>query len=225
MKILLAEDDSLTRTAMETILCNEGFEVIAAADGTAAMRLFHEEKPDLALLDIMMPGLDGFTVCSRMRAVSPHIPVMFVSAKSEESDVAHGLHIGGDDFLRKPFGKTELVARVYALIRRSGLSPIAQSFRFGDWEVDTATMEARISNERSCDLTWRELSLLRLLHQRAGTVVSKEELIRTCWGMEYFPESRTLDQHILNLRKKLEADAAEPRLILTMRGIGYMHSL
>ena len=226
MKILLAEDDALTRSAMEKILCAEGYDVVAAVDGLDAMQCFQRDSPDLVLLDIMMPGLDGYAVCRRMRAIRPQIPVMFVSAKSEEMDVAHGLQIGGDDFLRKPFGKSELLARVHALIRRSGLPGNPSTFSFGPWLIEPGSLCAkRAIDNVICELTWRELSMLRLLHQHVGNVVTKEEFIHHCWGFEYFPESRTLDQHVLNLRKKLELDPAEPRLIRTIRGVGYVYDV
>lgn len=224
MKILLAEDDALTRSAMEKILRAEGFDVVAAVDGLEAMRLFEADPPDLVLLDIMMPRLDGYSVCRRMRALCPQLPVMFVSAKSEEIDVVHGLQIGADDFLRKPFGKTELLARVHALLRRSGLSENPSAFSFGPWMIEPSALTAKLKNDdASCDLSWREISLLRMFHQRVGTVVTKEELIQHCWGLAYFPESRTLDQHVLNLRKKLEVDSSAPRLIRTVRGVGYVY--
>lgn len=146
-------------------------------------------------------------------------PVIFLSAKSEEVDVVLGLELGADDFLRKPFGKHELLARVRAVLRRQDNPPPA-SFSFGPWEIHPKRLIAR-NQGRDTELSPRELKVITLLASRPGEVISRDELLNACWGLEYFPESRTLDQHILNLRKKIEEDPTRPRLIETVRGAGY----
>lgn len=226
MLILVAEDDEVTREAIRDLLTVEGHQVLEAADGTAAIAAWRTGRPELVLLDIMMPGASGYDVCRTIRREDTAVPLAFLSAKSEEVDIVLGLELGADDFIRKPFGKHELLARVRALVRRKepATAAVAQeSFSIGPWRVLPRHQRAERDGHPSVDLTAREVSILHLLSSHPGEVITRDELLNRCWGMEYFPESRTLDQHILNLRKKLEEDPSEPRWIATVRGTGYRY--
>jgi len=223
--LLLAEDDAVTREALTELLENEGHRVLAARDGIEALELWRTNRPALVLLDIMMPGASGYEVCRSIRRDDRTTPVLFLSAKSEEIDVVLGLEIGADDFLRKPFGKHELLARVRAALRRNAAADPAAAISFGPWQVFPKCLSARGADDGEIDLSAREIAIICLLAARPGQVVTRDELLNTCWGLEYFPESRTLDQHMLNLRKKIEQDPSRPRLIETVRGVGYRFPL
>lgn len=222
MKILVADDDPLTLEAVCACLSADGFTPVPAANGLEALDTWRAHQPVLLCLDIMMPKLDGFEVCRRVRKENPTVPILFLSAKNEEIDVVVGLELGADDFIRKPFGKRELLARVRTALRR----PLAKSghrtaaFRMGPLTVYPDEFRAERSGQ-SMELSPREISMLSLLHQHAGRPVHRDQFLDACWGTAYFPESRTLDQHIATLRRKVEADPAEPRLIETVRGVGY----
>jgi DNA-binding response OmpR family regulator len=221
MMILLAEDDTVTREAVVELLEGEGHQVLPARDGREALDLWERHHPGLVLLDIMMPHASGYEVCRTIRRKDRRTPVLFLSAKSEEVDVVLGLELGADDFVRKPFGKHELLARVRAALRRHEEGPREpESLGFGPWRIFPKRLVASW-NGREVDLTVREVKVILLLARRRGEVVTRDELLNECWGLEYYPESRTLDQHILNLRKKLEANPSRPVLIETVRGAGY----
>lgn len=226
MKILVAEDDPLTREALVACLEGEGFAVSAAANGHEALERWQRESPDLVCLDIMMPGLDGYEVCRRIRAARSRVPVVFLSAKNEEVDVVVGLELGADDFVRKPFGRHELLARIRGALRRSvaaespNLSRRRESFEMGPLTIFPKELRAEREGE-TIELTPREIAILTLLHERRGEAVDRDTLLDRCWGMDYFPESRTLDQHIAKLRKKLGDDPSMPKVLETVRGVGY----
>ena len=220
MTVLLAEDDPVTREAVCELLAGEGHHVLAAKDGREAIDLWRSHRPELVLLDIMMPGASGYEVCRTIRGDDRRTPVLFLSAKSEEVDVVLGLELGADDFLRKPFGKHELLARVRAVLRRHEEPRENEAVAFGPWRVHPRRLVAK-HGDHEVELSVREVKLITLLARRRGEVVTRDELLNECWGLEYFPESRTLDQHVLNLRKKIEADPSNPLLIETVRGAGY----
>lgn len=226
MKILVAEDDPLTREALVACLEGEGFAVTAAANGLEAIESWKSDPPDLVCLDIMMPGLDGYEVCRRIRASDPRLPVVFLSAKNEEIDVVVGLELGADDFVRKPFGRHELLARLRAALRRNEGAKAAagprsrESFAMGPVTVYPKELRAERAGAL-IELTPREVAIMALLHERRGEAVDRDTLLNRCWGLDYFPESRTLDQHIAKLRKKLGDDPAAPRVLETVRGVGY----
>jgi two-component system alkaline phosphatase synthesis response regulator PhoP len=222
MRILIAEDDPVTLESLSACLAMEGFDVAAAADGALALELFAKGRPDLLCLDIMMPNVDGYEVCRRVRAKDTEVPILFLSAKSEEIDVVVGLELGADDFLRKPFGTREFLARVRAALRRSNSSQGAQRKCLEMAGLSVYPRELRAERGGVCiDLSPREVKILTLLHERRGEAVHRDELLDRCWGLDYYPESRTLDQHIAKLRKRIETDAAEPEIIETVRGVGY----
>lgn len=223
MTILIAEDDPVTLDALAACLQSAGYRAIPARDGAEALELWNKHKPDLCCLDIMMPKVDGYEVCRQIRAENKTVPVLFLSAKSEEIDVVVGLKLGADDFIRKPFGKHELLARIESVLRRSparGAKGRGTSFTMGDLVVYPHELRAERQG-KAIDLSPREVSILELLHERAGEVVRRDDLLNRCWGLDYFPESRTLDQHISKLRHRIEDDPDHPVLIETIRGAGY----
>ena len=224
MTILIAEDDPLTRDALAACLEQDGFEAVAVADGRQAMEAWARHRPQLLCLDIMMPEMDGFEVCRRIRQKDSRVPILFLSAKNEESDVIAGLGIGADDFIRKPFTRGEVTARIHAALRRCGVDEKRDdSFVMQDLIVRPSRLMAE-RNGTKIDLTRREVRMLALLHRQSGLPVSRDAFLDECWGMEYFPDSRTLDQHVLNLRKKVEKDPAHPVIVGTVRGVGYRFS-
>ncbi len=229
MKILVAEDDTHIREGLAEILEGEGYTVVQASDGAEALRRFEADQTDVALLDIMMPKVDGYEVCRQLIARRPGLPILFISARSEEIDHVIGLELGADDFITKPFGVREVVARIRAVTRRAqrprptASAPLAQPcFTMGDVEVSPAELRAR-RGSAVIDLSLREVKILRLLHREEGRVVSRDRLFDECWGMAYLPNSRTLDQHISRLRRRLERDPSRPTLIRTVHGIGYRY--
>ena len=226
MKILIAEDDPVTLESIDACLSGEGFSTLLAKTGKEAIRIWEQEKPDLVCLDIMMPEADGYEVCRHIRNSNQSLPILFLSAKNEEIDVVVGLELGADDFIRKPFGKHELLARIRSALRRSETSTNGKtpdSFNLSEEiTVYPAQLRAtRNSTNEEIELSPREISILTYLHQHRGEAVHRDQLLDHCWGIDYFPESRTLDQHIVKLRKRIELDPSEPTLIETVRGVGY----
>ncbi len=225
MKILVADDDPLTLEAVCACLTDEGFSPIPATQGEEALVLWRQHRPALLCLDIMMPRMDGFEVCRRIRALDVQVPILFLSAKNEEIDIVVGLEMGADDFIRKPFGKRELLARVRAALRRRA----ALNRRDGPdalimHDLTVYPEELRfVRAGQSIDLSVREVAILKMLHSHAGKPVHRDAFLDQCWGLDHYPESRTLDQHIAQLRRKVEADPARPLIIETIRGIGYRY--
>lgn len=220
MTILIAEDDPITLDALATCMESEGFTTLRAEDGRSAIEQWRSGKPDLLCLDIMMPAVDGYEVCRRVRASDQRIPILFLSAKNEEIDVVVGLDLGADDFIRKPFTRGEVMARVRSALRRVAPTENDDCFLIGDLSVRPRALVAA-RDGRNIDLTPREVSMLKLLHEHKGRPVSRDTFLDVCWGIDYFPDSRTLDQHVFLLRKKIEIDPANPVLIETVRAIGY----
>lgn len=221
MTILLADDDPLTLEALAACVADEGFKTLSAADGKQALELWREHRPQLLCLDIMMPEVDGFEVCRRVRASDAAVPILFLSAKNEEIDVVVGLGLGADDFIRKPFTRAEVIARIRAALRRAHPADgKGRHFAMRDLIVHPDALLAR-REDKSIDLTRREVLMLELLHRHAGLPVPRDRFLDACWGLDYFPDSRTLDQHVLMLRKKIEADPSRPSIIETVRGVGY----
>ncbi len=217
MKILLTEDDPLTLEALGELLHLEGFEVVEASDGEMALRLWDEVKPDLVCLDIMMPGMDGYEVCRRLREKDSRTPILFLSAKSEERDVVAGFELGADDFIRKPFTTGEVMARIRSALRRAYPEKGSRRIKMADLVVWPDELRAEQAG-RGIELTLREVKMLLLLEEKKNLPVSRDEFLDRCWGMDYFPDSRTLDQHVHMLRKKI---AGGSELIETVRGVGY----
>jgi DNA-binding response OmpR family regulator len=224
MKVLIAEDDPHMRTGVMELLENEGYRVIAAADGEQALEQWRLEKPDFVCLDIMMPKINGYDVCRQIRRADRTIPILFLSAKSEEIDKVLGLELGADDYVMKPFGMKEFVARVRAISRRcfSARGGTPETFEIGGWSVSPDELRAR-RDDRTVELSLREVQLLRAFAENPGVVLDRDRLFRDCWEGAVYPNSRTLDQHISKLRKKIEDDPKAPRIIRTIHGAGYRH--
>lgn len=228
MVVLVAEDDSHTRRGLVDVLREEGLVALPAADGRQAWDLFQQHRPNFVCLDVMMPGLSGYDVCRRIRGIDPQVPVIFLTAKGEEVDKVVGLEIGADDYIVKPFGVKELVARVRAVARRCMRDSVPRPddlpvhFRIADLEVHGRELRAHRNGE-TLDLSLREVKILAVLFQHAGEVVDRQTLMNLVWGQEYLPTSRTLDQHISQLRKRVERDAKHPLIIQTVHGVGYRY--
>jgi len=225
MKVLVAEDNAHTRAGLSEILEAEGYRVVVARDGKEALEVFEREAPDFVCLDIMMPGADGYEVCRRIRAQNGAVPIIIISAKSEEVDKVVGLELGADDFIVKPFGVKEVVARIRAVTRRflaARSEGGAASFRMADIEVFPVELRAR-RGEAVIDLSLRDVKILELLHAHRGKVLDRNTIFNRCWGIDYFPNSRTLDQQISQLRKRIEVDPRSPRIIRTVHGAGYRY--
>jgi DNA-binding response OmpR family regulator len=226
MKVLLAEDDVNTRNGLAEILEAEGYRPIPARDGREALALYQSERPDFICLDIMMPGINGYDVCREIRRHNPTIPVIFLSAKSEQIDVLLGLELGADDYIVKPFSVKEVIARIRAVTRRCLASqPAARSavpFKLRDLEVFPDELRARRGREM-IDLSLREVKILELLHRNRGKAVDRNAFFNHCWGLDHIPNSRTLDQHIAQLRKRIERNVHNPTIITTVHGIGYRY--
>jgi DNA-binding response OmpR family regulator len=223
MKVLVAEDNPLTLGGLTEVLQTEGYHVLQATDGAAALELFEREAPDFVCLDIMMPGVNGYDVCRRMRALRPQTPIVFITAKSQEVDKVLGLELGADDFIVKPFGVKEVVARIRAVTRRcrqSAAVPEAPPFQMGDLTVYPAELRARRGGD-TIELSLRDVKLLELLHAHRGRVLDRNTIFNHCWGEDYFPNSRSLDQHVSQLRKRIELDPKSPAIIRTVHGAGY----
>jgi len=220
-RILLIEDNEDLAFGLKNNLEVEGYEVELALDGPGGLRRALDGAFDLAILDLMLPGMNGFTVLSRLRAERSSLPILVLTARGEEADKVRGLKSGADDYVTKPFGLLELLARVEAMLRRSRPpSSEPEIRRFGDIEVRVASRVV-LRNGAPVSLTPKELDLLLFLWRRRGRVVSRLELLRSVWGYADASVSRTVDTHIAELRRKLEADASVPRHIVTVRKAGY----
>ncbi|HUW83603.1 MAG TPA: response regulator transcription factor [Phycisphaerae bacterium] len=226
MKILIAEDDPNILNGLEEILQLEGYQTVTARNGHDALELFKSEDPDFVCLDIMMPGLSGYDVCREIRKLKAAVPVIFISAKSEEIDKVVGLELGADDYIVKPFGIREVVARIRAVTRRylssASRSPTAQPLQMGDLEVLPDELRAR-RGDHIIELSLRDITILRTLHDNKGRVVDRRTLFQEAWGLDHIPNSRTLDQHISQLRKRIEQDPKHPAIILTVHSVGYRY--
>jgi DNA-binding response OmpR family regulator len=225
MKVLVAEDDVHIRNGLREILEDEGYVVIEAEDGESVAKLFNRERPNLLCLDIMMPKKSGYDVCREIRAIDAEVPIIFLSAKSEEIDKVLGLELGADDYILKPFGVKEVIARIRAVTRRSmrrGPPTQADSVQMADLTVFPSELRAkRLGNV--IELSLRETNILTLLFRMKGKAVSRDMLFDECWGAHYLPNSRTLEQTISNLRRKIEVDPKEPCIIRTVHGVGYRY--
>jgi DNA-binding response OmpR family regulator len=229
-KILIAEDDANIRQGLVATLESEGYGVTVASDGAQALRLFPQEKFDLVVLDVMMPKASGYDVCRELRARGTQVPVVFLTAKGEEVDKVVGLKLGADDYITKPFGVHELLARIEAVLRRSRTSDTAgsdptknlpESFHLGAAEIDRRKFVAKLAGEASA-LTARELRLAEVFAAHPGEVLTRDRLLNLVWGVNYFGTTRTLDQHVAQLRKKITGgNAADP--IATVHGVGYRY--
>ncbi len=233
--VLIVDDERMLVETISYNLQKAGFDTISAFDGETALQQAREHKPDLIVLDVMLPKISGWEVCRALRQdpdLPAGVPVLMLTARGEESDKVLGLELGADDYLVKPFGMRELVARVRALLRRSvpadnsATGDVAQVLRAGFIEMDLARHEVRLHKEASGEsgevkLSLKEFDLLRVLLQHAGKTVARETLLERVWGEDFYGDERTLDVHIRWLREKLEPLPSQPQHILTVRGVGY----
>jgi DNA-binding response OmpR family regulator len=218
-RILLVEDDERIRTSTRLALEEEGYDVDEAADGEEALRRFSDQPADVVIMDLMLPGMDGFEACRQLRQVST-VPVIMVTARTDTNDVVAGLEAGADDYVTKPFVVTELAARIAALLRRVRASGDPLAVTFGDVEIRPEEGSVRRGG-REVHCTRTEFRLLCELAGNPGKVMSREHLLDRVWGYDYFGDGRLVDVHIRRLRTKVEDDPANPRHILTVRGMGY----
>jgi DNA-binding response OmpR family regulator len=220
-RLLIVEDDPTLLRGLSDNLRSESYTVSVASDGETAYQMAREGGFDLVLLDVMLPKMTGFEVCKRLRDDGCAVPVLMLTARGEEWDRVHGLDLGADDYLTKPFSLKELKARIRALLRRHGpASTLPDEASFGNVVVDFRRHEVR-KGGREIKLTRKELGTLRLLVARAGEVVSRSQLLDEVWEVEEYPTTRTVDNHVASLRSKLEDDPATPRYVLTVHGVGY----
>ena len=217
-RLLIIEDELPMRTALADVLTGEGYRVLTAADGEAGLRRALDEQPDLILLDLMMPRLDGYALCAELRRLKQTTPVLMLTAKGQLEDRVKGLDLGADDYLVKPFSTEELLARVRALLRRvNRTSQSIASLTLGDAQIDFARQQAR-RGKKPLHLTVKEFATLRLLAESNGEAVSRERFLDVVWGYAAFPTTRTVDTHIASLRGKL---GPAGRAIETVHGVGY----
>ena len=224
-KVLVVEDEKSFVEALKVGLDREGFDVKVAEDGLMALNLFRIFKPDLILLDVMLPKISGLDVCKEIRTESK-VPIIMVTAKSEEIDTVVGLEVGADDYVTKPYRLREVVARMRSLLRRSNWSDETEAFSEGrvitinDIRIDIDKYEVKVRNE-ILDFPLKEFELLLLLLENAGRVLTRDVLIDRVWGYDYVGDTKTLDVHIKRLRSKVEKDPSKPMSIITVRGVGY----
>ena len=220
-KVLVVEDDPGILLTVADNLRFEKYEVVTATDGDAAYAVHLNERPDLIVLDLMLPRRSGLELCRKLRLEGVQIPVLMLTARSQEADRVRGLDIGGDDYVTKPFSMPELMARIRALLRRTSSVPEGpETLRFGHAVVDFRRYQAH-RHGQPVDLKRKEFALLRFLASHEDTVVTRDEILNKVWGLDSFPVTRTIDNHIASLRAKLETDPANPVHIQTVHGVGY----
>jgi len=220
LAILVVDDNRKTVDLVRLYLERAGFSVRAGFDGRQALRLAREERPDLVILDLMLPHVDGLDVCHVLRQEIGAVPVIMLSARSTEADKLGGLETGADDYVTKPFSPAELVARVRAVLRRAEPLIVQAEARFGDLVVDNVRLEARVAGE-TIRLTPREFRLLQALARSADRPLSRDDLVERAFGYEYEGLERTVDVHVANLRRKIEPNPSRPIYVLTVPGVGY----
>ena len=223
-KILIVEDDTNLLATLKYNLDKDGYDVATAVDGAEAIETARKEKPDLIILDIMLPIMNGFEICRILRKEMT-VPILMLTAKAEEMDKIVGLEIGADDYMTKPFSMRELLARIRAMLRRAGMTKIEpelklEPIKIGDLEIDIARHRA-LARGAELELSPKEFDLLAFLAQNRELVFSREQLLEKVWGYDYAGETRTVDVHIRWLRQKIENDPAKPEILVTVRGKGY----
>lgn len=220
-KILVVEDDVAIVKGLEANLRFEGFEVLTAYDGDSGLEIGMDERPDLILLDVMMPGMNGFEVLRELRRRDLDTPVIMLTAKGEQMDKVRGLDLGADDYVSKPFALKELLARVHAVLRRKRrFDKTTEVVEFGLARVDFKARCASMDGH-AVELTEKEFALVRFFSEKEGEALGRQEILDKVWGFDYFGTDRTVDNFITRLRKKLEPDPENPRHFLTVRGVGY----
>jgi DNA-binding response OmpR family regulator len=224
-RILVVEDDPYIRIGLVEALASKGYEMTECRDGGQVIDVVRQQKPDLVVLDIMLPRKSGYDICRELRQAGNSVPILMLTAKGHEADKVIGLELGADDYVTKPFGVRELIARVHALLRRGQLARLAADklpdhLHFGDVQIDVPALRGK-RDDAAFELTPRELSVLALLYRERGNAVSRDRIFNEIWGIEYYGTTRTLDQVIVKLRQKIELEPSEPRHLLTVHGLGY----
>ncbi|MCF7854291.1 MAG: response regulator transcription factor [Candidatus Pacebacteria bacterium] len=228
--ILIAEDDAIIRDGLVDMLESDGYATSVADDGKAALEAFAKGRFDLIILDIMMPEISGYDVCRQIRKSDETTPIVMLTAKSEEIDKVVGLQLGADDYVTKPFGVRELLARIEAVLRRCRRrtayvdtpTALPEHFQFGEADIDSTTFRGTLRNAEF-ELSAREMQLIEYFFERPGKVLPRDDILRAVWDLDYVGTTRTLDQHIAQLRKKIEPDPRHPAYLTTVHGIGYRY--
>ena len=222
MSVILAiEDDPAILRGLADNLRFESYEVLTATDGQTGYALIHEKRPDLIILDLMLPNLSGYEICRKVRAEGIQTPILMLTARGEEADRVLGLDLGADDYVAKPFSIRELLARIRAILRRvQPPKALPAELRFDDVVVNFVSYEAHKAG-RPLEMTRKEFQLLRLLASRTGEVVARDELLNEVWGYENYPTTRTVDNHVAGLRAKIENEPGDPKHLKTVHGVGY----
>jgi len=227
-RILIIEDDISILNGLKDVLVFKSYDVLTATDGEKGYTTAVEEKPGLIILDIMLPKMDGYTLCKKLRSAGNTTPILMLTARGEEPDKVKGLDIGADDYVTKPFSLPELLARVRALLRRTSEedkeSTPPASIQIGDVLVDFKKHEA-YEGKKVLNMSPKEFGILRYLASRVGEVVSRDELLDEVWGYDMYPTTRTVDNHIAQLRFKIEKDPADPKYLITVHSVGYKLTL
>jgi two-component system, OmpR family, alkaline phosphatase synthesis response regulator PhoP len=225
-KILVVDDEEHIIELIKFNLENNGYKIVTADNGIDALKIAKDARPQLVLLDLMLPGMDGYDVCKEIRKDinTSSTPIIMITAKGEEFDKVLGLELGADDYLTKPFSVRELLARVKAVLRRTSVQQVDKSYKFGNITIDFEKHEV-IEDNNKIELTLKEFELLEILIKNKGRVMTRDFLLDKIWGYEYIGETRTVDVHIRHLRQKIEKDDKNPKYIETIRGIGYRFNL
>jgi DNA-binding response OmpR family regulator len=228
-KILIVEDDPHILLGLEEVLKSDGFEVAVCNRGDQAVDAATKLRPALIVLDVMLPAKSGYDICRELRAKKVATPILMLTAKGQEIDKVVGLDLGADDYVTKPFGVRELLARIHAVLRRAGPPPAAGAVSDAPFQIGSATIDPKTfqlkRGKHVEELTAKELKLLQLFHTHPGEVLSRDRLLNEVWGYNYYGTTRTLDQVIVQLRKKLGDNGGEPRHLLTVHGVGYKLAL
>jgi DNA-binding response OmpR family regulator len=224
-KVLIVEDDPHILLGLEEVLKSDGFEVAVCNRGDQAIDAVRKHRPTLLVLDVMLPGLSGYDICKQLRAKKVATPILMLTAKGQELDKVVGLELGADDYVTKPFGVRELLARIHALLRRTAATPSPETDAQAPFQIGAATVDPRTFQLKRGkaveELTAKELKLLQLFAAHPGEVFSRDRLLNEVWGYSYYGTTRTLDQVIVQLRKKLGDSGDEPQYLLTVHGVGY----
>ena len=228
-KVLIVEDDPHILLGLEEVLKSDGFDVGVCNRGDQALDAVRKHRPALILLDVMLPGLSGYDICKQLRAKKVATPILMLTAKGQELDKVVGLDLGADDYVTKPFGVRELLARIHALLRRTAAAPSSEPNAQAPFQIGSATIDPKtfqLKREKTVEeLTAKELKLLQLFAAHPGEVFSRDRLLNEVWGYNYYGTTRTLDQVIVQLRKKLGDNGDEPKHLLTVHGVGYKLAL
>lgn len=224
-KVLIVEDDPHILLGLEEVLKSDGFDVAVCNRGDQAIDAVKKHRPALIVLDVMLPGLSGYDICKQLRAKKVATPILMLTAKGQELDKVVGLDLGADDYVTKPFGVRELLSRIHALLRRTAAAPPSEANSQAPFQIGAATIDPKtfqLKRERAIEeLTPRELKLLQLFAAHPGEVLSRDRLLNEVWGYNYYGTTRTLDQVIVQLRKKLGDNGDDPKHLLTVHGVGY----